>query len=127
MHCVHTRTCTTSLDTDAVGGSTFSPCDNPTTTTPQTATQMNIPQTTNGRISEITRITLVVSSSTVVVTGSVVGGVVGCVTVVLLLVVIVILLVMFVQQKKQKRYPGSEQSINNYPNISYGMSIIQIH
>ena len=121
MHCVHTRTCTTSLDTDAVGGSTFSPCDNPTTTTPQTATQMNIPQTTNGRISEITP--LVASSSTAVVTGSVVGGV----AVVLLLVVIVILLVMFVQQKKQKRYPGSGQSIGIYPYINYGMSIMQIH
>ena len=91
------------------------------TNSDQTTTQMNIPQTTNGRISEITP--LVASSSTAVVTGSVVGGV----AVVLLLVVIVILLVMFVQQKKQKRYPGSGQSIGIYPYINYGMSIMQIH
>ena len=100
----------------------FSPCDIPTTT-PQTATQMNIPQTTKGEISEITRISLVVSSSTVVVTGGVVGGV----AVVLLAVIVILLVVLFVQQQKQRRYPESGQSMSNYPNINYGMSIMQIH
>ena len=92
----------------------FTPCDIPTTT-PQTTIQMNIPQTTNGD-----GISLVASSGTSVVTGSVVGGI----AVVLLVVIVILLVMLFIQQKKQKKYPGSGQSISNYPNHIDGMSIM---
>ena len=113
-----------SLDTVTDEGSMLSPCY--VTPLSQTTTQMNIPPTTSGKISTpetIITISAEASSSAAVVTGSVVGGI----AVVLLVVIVILLVVLFVQQKKQKRYPGSGQSINNYPNNINGMSIMSVN